>query len=150
MEDKIIVVVCAHPIIYDTSSYHYRDRNRKDLAWRRINKEVGISGKLIQLGWGQTKIALKAILLCAQLLEQVGGDQEVVPSRHRVQAGDQEVVPSRHRVQAGARTSNTESWAVGGEGVETGDKDVEADRSVETVAACDGNLQVGQEADRAE
>ncbi|MED6289797.1 hypothetical protein CHARACLAT_006636 [Characodon lateralis] len=43
-----------------------------------------------------------------------------------------------------------ESWAVGGEGMETGDKDVEADRSVETVATCDGNLQVGQEADRAE
>ncbi|KAK5608951.1 hypothetical protein CRENBAI_017866 [Crenichthys baileyi] len=43
MKDKLIVAVCAHPIIYDTSSYHYRDRNRKDLAWRRISEEVSIS-----------------------------------------------------------------------------------------------------------
>ncbi|MEQ2194701.1 hypothetical protein XENOCAPTIV_001785 [Xenoophorus captivus] len=33
----------------DTSKYHYRDRNRKDLACWRISEEVGISGKLIKL-----------------------------------------------------------------------------------------------------
>ncbi|MED6237993.1 hypothetical protein ATANTOWER_003347 [Ataeniobius toweri] len=44
-----------------------------------------------------------------------GGDQDVVPGRHKVL----EVVPRRHTVQAGARTCNTESWAVGGERVET-------------------------------
>ncbi|KAK5615986.1 hypothetical protein CRENBAI_019222 [Crenichthys baileyi] len=72
--------------------------------------------------------------------------------KHKVQACDQEVVPSRHKVLAGTRTCNTESWAVGGEGEEAGGQDVEADRGVETVAAGDdiGNLQVDQEAGRAE
>ncbi|KAK5613477.1 hypothetical protein CRENBAI_021263 [Crenichthys baileyi] len=51
MEDTLIVAVCAHPIIYDTSSYHYRDRNRKDLTWRRISEEVGISEEMCRKRW---------------------------------------------------------------------------------------------------
>ncbi|KAK5611747.1 hypothetical protein CRENBAI_010733 [Crenichthys baileyi] len=46
-----------------------------------------------------------------------GGLGRHAKNKNKVQAGDQGVVPSRHRLQAGARTCNTESWAVGGEGV---------------------------------
>ncbi|KAK9963885.1 hypothetical protein ABG768_005107 [Culter alburnus] len=31
MDDKIIVAVCGYPELYDTSSYYYRNRNKKDL-----------------------------------------------------------------------------------------------------------------------
>ncbi|ROL46215.1 hypothetical protein DPX16_0932 [Anabarilius grahami] len=43
MEDKIIVAVCGYPELYDTSSYFYRNRNKQDLAWRKVSKEVGQS-----------------------------------------------------------------------------------------------------------
>ncbi len=46
MEEKIILVVCEHPELYDTASYLYRDRNRKELAWRKVSEEVGLPGKL--------------------------------------------------------------------------------------------------------
>lgn len=45
MEEKLIVAVCSYPVLYDQSSVQYRDRNKKDLAWRSISEEVGISGK---------------------------------------------------------------------------------------------------------
>ncbi|KAK5604579.1 hypothetical protein CRENBAI_014990 [Crenichthys baileyi] len=51
MEYKLILAICAHPVIYDTSSYHYSDRNRKDLAWRRISEEVGISEEMYRKWW---------------------------------------------------------------------------------------------------
>ncbi|ROL08900.1 hypothetical protein DPX16_5236 [Anabarilius grahami] len=43
MEDKLIVAACGHPDLYDVSSYFYRDRNKKDLAWKRISEEIGQS-----------------------------------------------------------------------------------------------------------
>ncbi|XP_058629593.1 platelet glycoprotein Ib alpha chain-like [Onychostoma macrolepis] len=43
MEDKVIIAVCGLPELYDTSSYHYRNRNKKDLAWRKVSEEVGQS-----------------------------------------------------------------------------------------------------------
>ncbi len=46
MEDKIIVVVCGYPELYDITSYFYKNRNKKDLAWKKVSKEVGQSGKL--------------------------------------------------------------------------------------------------------
>ncbi len=39
MEDKLIVVVCG----YDTTSYFYKNRNKKDLAWKKVSEEVGQS-----------------------------------------------------------------------------------------------------------
>ncbi len=36
MEDKIIIAV--HPELYDTSSYFYRNRNKKDFAWKKVSE----------------------------------------------------------------------------------------------------------------
>ncbi len=33
MEDRLIVVVCGYPELCDTTSYFYKNRNKKDLAW---------------------------------------------------------------------------------------------------------------------
>ncbi|KAM6927121.1 uncharacterized protein PEZ65_010518 [Lycodopsis pacificus] len=41
MEDKLIVAVCGFPELYDTSSYLYRDRTKKDMAWRKVSEDVG-------------------------------------------------------------------------------------------------------------
>ncbi len=46
MEDKLILVVCGYPELYDTTSYFYKNRNKKDLAWKKVSEEVGQSGKL--------------------------------------------------------------------------------------------------------
>ena len=45
MEDKVIVSVCARPILYDTTMVSYRDRNKKDLAWVEVGEETGLPGK---------------------------------------------------------------------------------------------------------
>ncbi|XP_039464624.1 uncharacterized protein LOC120438246 [Oreochromis aureus] len=41
MEEKLITAVANHPELYDASCYFYRDRNKKDLAWRHISEEIG-------------------------------------------------------------------------------------------------------------
>ncbi len=46
MEDKLIVVVCGYPELYDTTSHFYKNRNKKDLAWKKVSEEDGQSGKL--------------------------------------------------------------------------------------------------------
>ncbi len=46
MEDKLIVVVCGYMELYDTTSYFYKNRNKKDLAWKKVSEAVGQSGKL--------------------------------------------------------------------------------------------------------
>ncbi|XP_013887091.1 transcription factor Adf-1 [Austrofundulus limnaeus] len=51
MEDKLIVAVCNTPIIYDRSSVLYRDRNKKELAWRRVSEEVGASVEDCRRRW---------------------------------------------------------------------------------------------------
>ncbi|ROL51198.1 Transcription factor Adf-1 [Anabarilius grahami] len=51
MEDKLIVAVCGHPELYDVSSYFYRDRNKKDLAWKRISEEIGQSEEWCRKRW---------------------------------------------------------------------------------------------------
>ncbi|XP_028326243.1 uncharacterized protein LOC114477813 isoform X2 [Gouania willdenowi] len=43
MDDKLIVAVCDHPELYNTASYWYRDRTKKDLAWRTIGEAVGLA-----------------------------------------------------------------------------------------------------------
>ncbi len=39
MEDKLIVVVCGYPELYDITSYFYKNRNKKDLAWKKVSEE---------------------------------------------------------------------------------------------------------------
>ncbi|KAF4096414.1 transcription factor Adf-1-like [Onychostoma macrolepis] len=51
MEDKVIVAVCGLPELYDTSSYHYRNRNKKDLTWRKVSEEVGQSEEVCRKKW---------------------------------------------------------------------------------------------------
>ncbi|XP_077089916.1 uncharacterized protein LOC143741489 isoform X2 [Siphateles boraxobius] len=40
MEEKLILAVSGHPELFDSSSYFYRDRNKKDLAWKKISEEI--------------------------------------------------------------------------------------------------------------
>ncbi len=47
MEEEI-VAVCGHPNLYDTISYLYRDWTKKEIAWRKVSKEVGLPGKFIK------------------------------------------------------------------------------------------------------
>ncbi|XP_013855024.1 transcription factor Adf-1 [Austrofundulus limnaeus] len=51
MEEKLIVAVCSHPVLYDQSSVLYRDRNKKDLAWRTVSEEVGMSVAVCKKRW---------------------------------------------------------------------------------------------------
>ncbi|KAK7919087.1 hypothetical protein WMY93_010371 [Mugilogobius chulae] len=41
MAETLINLVSTFPELYDTTSRFYRDRNKKDLAWRRISERVG-------------------------------------------------------------------------------------------------------------
>ncbi|MEQ2246480.1 hypothetical protein ILYODFUR_038917 [Ilyodon furcidens] len=45
MEDPIIVAVCGKPKLYDSTNYFYRDKYRKDRAWRRISEETGVADR---------------------------------------------------------------------------------------------------------
>ncbi|XP_077073440.1 transcription factor Adf-1-like [Siphateles boraxobius] len=40
MEEKLILAVSGQPELFDSSSYFYRDRNKKDLAWKKISEEI--------------------------------------------------------------------------------------------------------------
>ncbi|XP_042632303.1 transcription factor Adf-1-like [Cyprinus carpio] len=51
MEDKVIIAVCGYPELYDTSSYFYRNRNKKDLAWKKVSEEVGQSEEMCRKKW---------------------------------------------------------------------------------------------------
>ena len=44
MEEQLIVCVSAHPILYNTSLFDYRDVNKKNDAWRRVAEVVGVPG----------------------------------------------------------------------------------------------------------
>uniref|UniRef100_A0AAZ1Y5P1 MADF domain-containing protein n=1 Tax=Oreochromis aureus TaxID=47969 RepID=A0AAZ1Y5P1_OREAU len=41
MEEKLISAVANHPELNDAGCYFYRDRNKKNLAWRHISEEIG-------------------------------------------------------------------------------------------------------------
>ena len=45
MEDKLIVAVTAHPVLYDTSCLLYRDRYKKEQAWNKVSEVAGLPGK---------------------------------------------------------------------------------------------------------
>ncbi len=38
----MIVAVCGYPEVYAKTSYSYRDRTENEIAWKKINKEVGL------------------------------------------------------------------------------------------------------------
>ncbi|XP_039859928.1 uncharacterized protein LOC120716448 [Simochromis diagramma] len=51
MEEKLISAVANHPELYDASYYFYRDRNKKDLAWRHISEEIGQPEDICRRKW---------------------------------------------------------------------------------------------------
>ncbi|MEQ2254837.1 hypothetical protein ILYODFUR_007695 [Ilyodon furcidens] len=51
MEDQIIVAVCSKPELYDSTNYFYRDKYRKDLAWRRVSEETGVAEDVCRKKW---------------------------------------------------------------------------------------------------
>ncbi|KAL3966453.1 Adh transcription factor 1 [Sarotherodon galilaeus] len=51
MEEKLISAVANHPELYDASCYFYRDRNKKDLAWRHISEEIGQPEDICRRKW---------------------------------------------------------------------------------------------------
>ncbi|KAL4008760.1 hypothetical protein ACER0C_002612 [Sarotherodon galilaeus] len=51
MEEKLISAVANHPALYDASCYFYRDRNKKDLAWRHISEEIGQPEDICRRKW---------------------------------------------------------------------------------------------------
>ncbi len=55
MEDKSMVIVCGYPELYDTT-YFYKNRNKKDLAWKKVSEEVGQSSKLLKTLFTQFEI----------------------------------------------------------------------------------------------
>ena len=51
MEEKIIVAVGNHPVLYDQSLFTYRDTNRRSQAWREMAETVGETGGFSPV-WG--------------------------------------------------------------------------------------------------
>ncbi|KAK9976420.1 hypothetical protein ABG768_021625 [Culter alburnus] len=51
MEERLILSVSSHPEIYDTSSYFYRDKNKKDLAWKSVGEEIGQPEDVCRKKW---------------------------------------------------------------------------------------------------
>ncbi|XP_034540614.1 transcription factor Adf-1-like [Notolabrus celidotus] len=51
MEERLIVAVCCYPELYDTSSYFYQNRNKKEHAWRNVSEEVGLSEEQCRKKW---------------------------------------------------------------------------------------------------
>ncbi|KAG1955367.1 hypothetical protein F2P79_008459 [Pimephales promelas] len=45
MEERLIIAVQGFPEIYDLSSPHYFDTNKRHNAWRHIALELGITGQ---------------------------------------------------------------------------------------------------------
>ncbi|KAL0159475.1 hypothetical protein M9458_043200 [Cirrhinus mrigala] len=44
MEEKLIIAVGNHPVLYDQSLFMYRDSYRRDQAWKEVAEAVGESG----------------------------------------------------------------------------------------------------------
>ncbi|KAK7124650.1 hypothetical protein R3I94_018887 [Phoxinus phoxinus] len=51
MEERIILAVSSRPELYDTTSYIYRDRNKKDLAWKSVGEEIGQPEDMCRKKW---------------------------------------------------------------------------------------------------
>ena len=61
MEDKLIVAVTAHPVLYDTSCLLYRDRYKKEQPWNKVSEVAGLPGKFCKYGF----------VSCLQLLDSI-------------------------------------------------------------------------------
>ncbi|CAK6970780.1 transcription factor Adf-1-like [Scomber scombrus] len=51
MEEKLIVAVCGHPVLYDTTAVFYRDRYKKEEAWAKVGAEVGLTVEVCRKKW---------------------------------------------------------------------------------------------------
>ncbi|XP_073720310.1 uncharacterized protein [Misgurnus anguillicaudatus] len=51
MEERLILSVSGHLGIYDTTSYFYRDRIKKDLAWKSVSEEIGQPEDICRKKW---------------------------------------------------------------------------------------------------
>ncbi|XP_053184282.1 transcription factor Adf-1-like [Scomber japonicus] len=51
MEDKLIVAVTAHPVLYDTSCLLYRDRYKKEQAWSKVSEVAGLPVDVCRRRW---------------------------------------------------------------------------------------------------
>ena len=45
LTEKCIAAVTGHPVLYDPSLFHFRDRNKKALARAEVSRVVGWSGE---------------------------------------------------------------------------------------------------------
>ena len=62
MEEKLIIAVSAHPVLYDTSLFVYRDVLKKNTAWKKVSEIVGIAGGFI-------------LMLCNFMLKRKGNSE---------------------------------------------------------------------------
>ncbi|XDV14246.1 hypothetical protein PO909_002422 [Leuciscus waleckii] len=46
--ETIIVAVCGYLEIFDTTSYLHRERTLKEIVWRKISEEVGLTEETIR------------------------------------------------------------------------------------------------------
>uniref|UniRef100_A0A8C2Z8S6 MADF domain-containing protein n=1 Tax=Cyclopterus lumpus TaxID=8103 RepID=A0A8C2Z8S6_CYCLU len=47
----LTIAVCGHPEIFNTSSYDYRNRLKKDVAWKAVSEDVGIPVEVCRKKW---------------------------------------------------------------------------------------------------
>lgn len=48
MEEKLVLAVYNHPVLYDTSLNIYRNNLQKNDAWKAIAELVGVNGGFIK------------------------------------------------------------------------------------------------------
>ncbi|XP_057702821.1 uncharacterized protein LOC130922220 isoform X1 [Corythoichthys intestinalis] len=51
MEASLIIAVSDHPVLYDTTLPTYKDRNKKDAAWREISVALNVSADTCRRKW---------------------------------------------------------------------------------------------------
>ncbi|KAK7915497.1 hypothetical protein WMY93_011258 [Mugilogobius chulae] len=51
VDDELILAVFAKPVLYNVTMKEYRDRIKKDIAWRRTSEEVGLSVDICKKWW---------------------------------------------------------------------------------------------------
>ena len=49
-EEKLILEVESHKIIYDVTNLFYKDAHKKEAAWNAISAALGVDGELIITG----------------------------------------------------------------------------------------------------
>ncbi|CAK6966791.1 uncharacterized protein LOC119034199 isoform X2 [Scomber scombrus] len=57
MEEKLIVAVCGHPVLYDTTAVFYRERYKKEEAWAKVGAEVGLADQSLSESVGTAPAA---------------------------------------------------------------------------------------------